>query len=111
MKPVFYFVPLNGRLQEKGIKTIVLSGDREEAVATIAKTVGIERELINASLTPQEKSAIIKSLQAAGHRVAMVTFFDQIVVPSMIIFKQELPNMLMQTVACVEEPLLQLSFE
>ncbi|XWS72377.1 hypothetical protein CRYUN_Cryun02cG0035000 [Craigia yunnanensis] len=28
------------RLQQKGIKTILISGDREEAVATIAKTVG-----------------------------------------------------------------------
>ncbi|XP_034684333.1 copper-transporting ATPase PAA2, chloroplastic [Vitis riparia] len=60
------------RLQEKGIKTILLSGDREEAVATIAKTVGIESEFINSSLTPQQKSGVIKSLQTAGHRVAMV---------------------------------------
>ena len=66
---------LNGRLQKKGIKTILLSGDREEAVATIAKTVGMESESINASLTPQQKSGVIKSLQTAGHRVAMVTFF------------------------------------
>ncbi|KAE8658035.1 Copper-transporting ATPase PAA2 [Hibiscus syriacus] len=30
------------RLQQKGIKTILISGDREEAVATVAKTVGID---------------------------------------------------------------------
>ncbi|XP_030530614.2 copper-transporting ATPase PAA2, chloroplastic [Rhodamnia argentea] len=60
------------RLQEKGIKTILLSGDREEAVANIAQTVGIGRESINASLTPQQKSDVISALQAAGHRVAMV---------------------------------------
>lgn len=60
------------RLQQKGIRTILLSGDREEAVAMIGKTVGIESELINASLSPQQKSDVISSLQAKGHRVAMV---------------------------------------
>ncbi|XP_059642621.1 copper-transporting ATPase PAA2, chloroplastic [Cornus florida] len=60
------------RLQQKGIKTVLLSGDREEAVATIAKTVGIGSEFVNASLTPQQKSSVISTLQASGHRVAMV---------------------------------------
>ncbi|GKV03692.1 hypothetical protein SLEP1_g15956 [Rubroshorea leprosula] len=60
------------RLQEKGITTVLLSGDREEAVAPIAKTVGIGSEFINASLTPQQKSTVISTLQAAGHQVAMV---------------------------------------
>ncbi|KAJ8646951.1 hypothetical protein MRB53_008699 [Persea americana] len=60
------------RLQQKGIKPIVLSGDREEAVASIAKIVGIDSESINASLTPQQKSGRISSLQAQGHHVAMV---------------------------------------
>ncbi|KAJ6732544.1 ATP7 ISOFORM B [Salix purpurea] len=60
------------RLQQKGINTVLLSGDREEAVATIANKVGIESEFINASMTPQKKSEVISSLQAAGHRVAMV---------------------------------------
>nr|GLL17267.1 copper-transporting ATPase PAA2, chloroplastic [Ipomoea trifida] len=60
------------RLQQKGIKTVLLSGDREEAVATVARTVGIKDEFINASLTPQQKSATISSLQASGHQLAMV---------------------------------------
>ncbi|GKV00051.1 hypothetical protein SLEP1_g12806 [Rubroshorea leprosula] len=60
------------RLQEKGIRTVLLSGDREEAVAPIAKTVRISTEFINASLTPQQKSTVISTLQSAGHRVAMV---------------------------------------
>ncbi|MBA0568195.1 hypothetical protein Golob_005704 [Gossypium lobatum] len=60
------------RLQRKGIKTILISGDREEAVATIAKTVGIEHEFVNASLTPQQKSRVISTLQTAGHHIAMV---------------------------------------
>ncbi|KAJ0592196.1 putative P-type Cu(2+) transporter [Helianthus annuus] len=60
------------RLHEKRIETILLSGDREEAVASVAKTVGIETHLINASLTPQQKSGAISTLQNSGHRVAMV---------------------------------------
>lgn len=64
---------MTGRLQQKGIRTVLFSGDREEAVATIAKAVGIDNEFIKSSLTPQGKSGAISSLKAAGHRVAMVT--------------------------------------
>ncbi|CAN0918413.1 Copper-transporting ATPase PAA2, chloroplastic [Linum grandiflorum] len=60
------------RLHQKGITAVLLSGDREEAVATIAKNVGIESEFINASLSPQQKSEVISTLQSAGHIVAMV---------------------------------------
>ncbi|KAL3650720.1 Copper-transporting ATPase paa2, chloroplastic [Castilleja foliolosa] len=60
------------RLQQKGIRTVILSGDREEAVAAVAKTVGVENEFVNSSLTPQQKSGVISNLQASGHRVAMV---------------------------------------
>ncbi|CAH9090334.1 unnamed protein product [Cuscuta epithymum] len=60
------------RLQQKGIRTFLLSGDREEAVATVANTVGIQDEFVYASLTPQQKSATITTLQASGHRLAMV---------------------------------------
>ncbi|CAN1786616.1 Copper-transporting ATPase PAA2, chloroplastic, partial [Linum perenne] len=62
------------RLQQKGITAVLLSGDREEAVATIAKNVGIESDFINASLTPQQKSEVISTLQSAGHSVAMVIY-------------------------------------
>lgn len=60
------------RLKERGIRTLLLSGDREEAVATVAKAVGIERESIYSSLAPQQKSSIISSLQSSGNHVAMV---------------------------------------
>ncbi|KAH0452852.1 hypothetical protein IEQ34_017176 [Dendrobium chrysotoxum] len=58
------------RLQEKGIKTVLLSGDREEAVADVGRMVGIE--LLRASVTPQQKYDFISSLQAEGNHVAMV---------------------------------------
>ncbi|NP_001289916.1 copper-transporting ATPase PAA2, chloroplastic-like [Camelina sativa] len=60
------------RLQEKGIKTVLLSGDREGAVATVAKNVGIESESTNYSLSPEMKFEFIYNLQSSGHRVAMV---------------------------------------
>ncbi|KAJ1382280.1 P-type ATPase [Sesbania bispinosa] len=60
------------RLKQKGIKMALISGDREEAVATIAETVGIENDFVKASLSPQQKSGFISSLKAAGHHVAMV---------------------------------------
>jgi cation transport ATPase len=40
------FVVFIARLKKKGIKTVLLSGDREEAVATIAETVGIENDFV-----------------------------------------------------------------
>lgn len=66
------YVVIIGRLKQKGIKMVLLSGDREEAVATIAETVGIENDFVKASLAPQQKSEFISSLKAAGHHVAMV---------------------------------------
>ncbi|KAJ0987510.1 hypothetical protein J5N97_005866 [Dioscorea zingiberensis] len=60
------------RLQEKGIEVFLLSGDREEAVASVGKIVGIPKHNINASLTPRQKSGAISSLKAKGRRVAMV---------------------------------------
>ncbi|XP_020582120.1 copper-transporting ATPase PAA2, chloroplastic [Phalaenopsis equestris] len=58
------------RLQEKGIKTVLLSGDREEAVSAVGRMVGIES--FRASVTPQQKYDFISSLQAEGKHVAMV---------------------------------------
>ncbi|XP_074317350.1 copper-transporting ATPase PAA2, chloroplastic isoform X2 [Silene latifolia] len=60
------------RLKELGIKTVLLSGDREEAVASIANIVGINTKSVQASLTPQKKAQYISDVQASGHRIAMV---------------------------------------
>jgi hypothetical protein len=38
------FSLVNIRLQQEGITTLLLSGDREEAVASIGSTVGIKNE-------------------------------------------------------------------
>lgn len=71
-KCIPFFFLMDERLQEKGIETFLLSGDREEAVASVGKMVGIPKHNISASLTPQHKSGAISSLKAKGHHVAMV---------------------------------------
>ncbi|KAJ3673650.1 hypothetical protein LUZ60_005642 [Juncus effusus] len=60
------------RLREKGIEVMLLSGDREEAVASVGKMVGIKKENVKYSLSPQNKASIVSELQSLGHRVAMV---------------------------------------
>lgn len=60
------------RLQQMGIKIALLSGDREEAVASIAQQVGIGSEFVQPSLTPLQKSCYISEIQDSGHCIAMV---------------------------------------
>ena len=69
---MFKLVLLIIRLQQESITTFLLSGDREEAVTSIGRTIGIRDENIKSSLTPQDKASIISTLQGKGHRVAMV---------------------------------------
>ncbi|MEB3165067.1 MAG: heavy metal translocating P-type ATPase [Cyanobacteriota bacterium] len=58
------------RLQGRGIRVLMLSGDNRRTAEAIAARVGI-RELI-AEVPPADKAATIRSLQQAGQVVAMV---------------------------------------
>jgi Cu+-exporting ATPase len=58
------------RLQAMGCKVMLLSGDREAAVAAIAAELGIAEFLGN--VTPEQKRAAIQAKREAGRRVAMV---------------------------------------
>ncbi len=58
------------QLKALNIRTVLLSGDSEQAVATIAKQVGIAE--YKAAMLPAEKSAYIKLEQSRGQSVAMV---------------------------------------
>ncbi len=58
------------KLKKHGIEVWMLTGDNEITAKQVAKEVGIEN--IQAEVLPQDKSAVIKSLQAAGKTVAMV---------------------------------------
>ncbi|MCX2726914.1 heavy metal translocating P-type ATPase [Thermomicrobium sp. 4228-Ro] len=59
------------RLRALGVRRIVmLTGDNERAARAIAREVGLDEW--RADLLPEEKVAVVRELQAAGFRVAMV---------------------------------------
>jgi Cu2+-exporting ATPase len=57
-------------LKARGIDVRIMSGDRQEAVAKVARAVGIET--FSAGLLPGGKVAAIGDLQAGGRKVLMV---------------------------------------
>ena len=57
-------------LHARKIRTVMLTGDREEAAAVAAHQVGIQSYA--AALTPDAKMAAIRSYSSEGHVVAMV---------------------------------------
>jgi P-type Cu2+ transporter len=63
-------VAVIGELRARGLDCRILSGDRLEAVASIAEILGIED--FAAGVKPAEKIEAIESLAAAGRKVAMV---------------------------------------
>jgi len=58
------------QLKSEGVRLVVLSGDHEESVRTVAAQLGIED--VAAGVLPDEKAARVAELRAAGHIVAMV---------------------------------------
>ena len=62
--------PTLAALHKRGIRTVMLTGDREEAAAAAAAQVGIQS--YGAALTPDAKMAAIRRYSAEGHVVAMV---------------------------------------
>ena len=57
-------------LERAGVSVRLLSGDRPEAVARVARALGIEAA--RGGCTPQDKLDALRDAQARGHRVAMV---------------------------------------
>lgn len=58
------------RLSRAGIRTVIVSGDNAGATGSVARKLGITA--IHCDMMPDEKVAIVKDLQAEGHRVAFV---------------------------------------
>lgn len=57
-------------LQEKGIEVYMMSGDKDEAARYWAEKAGIKH--YHSKVLPQDKENLVRQLQAAGKRVAMV---------------------------------------
>ena len=62
--------PTLSALHARKIRTVMLTGDREEAAAVAARQVGIQSYA--AALTPDAKMAAIRRYSSEGHVVAMV---------------------------------------
>jgi P-type Cu+ transporter len=57
------------RLRARGIEPVMLTGDNQATAAAVAAAVGISE--YRAGLLPGDKAAVVRELQAAGHRVVM----------------------------------------
>lgn len=57
-------------LSAKGIRTVMLTGDRRSAAESVACQIGIEE--VRAGLRPEDKVAAIQEYSKAGYKVAMV---------------------------------------
>lgn len=60
------------QLRELGLEPILLTGDAPQVAQAVAAQVGISAENVYAGVTPEGKSQVVRQLQEAGHRVAMV---------------------------------------
>jgi Cu+-exporting ATPase len=57
------------KLHRQGIRIIMLTGDSRATAESVARKLGIGR--VHAEILPNQKSEIVKQLQAEGHIVAM----------------------------------------
>ncbi len=56
--------------RERGIKTVLLSGDNARTVAAISRNLGFDQ--VQAEIMPEDKAAFVAGLRGQGHVVAMV---------------------------------------
>jgi Cu+-exporting ATPase len=56
-------------LHGEGLRVVMLTGDSRVTAQAVARAVGIDE--VEAEVLPEQKAAVIKRVQTAGHRVAM----------------------------------------
>ena len=56
-------------LSQQGLRSAIVSGDREQSVARVARDLGL---FATHSMRPEDKLALLDRLRAGGHRVLMV---------------------------------------
>jgi Cu+-exporting ATPase len=64
--------PAIAALHRLGVKTAIVTGDQVSTALAVARVVGIPAENVHAGISPDQKQAIIRDLQAQGECVAMV---------------------------------------
>lgn len=57
-------------LQSLGIRVVMMTGDNQRAAAAVAAATGVDE--FHAAARPEDKLVLVRDLQAAGQRVAMV---------------------------------------
>ncbi len=58
-----------GALHRQGMRVVMLTGDNRTTAEAVARQLGIDE--IEADVLPEQKAAVVKRLQAEGHKVAM----------------------------------------
>jgi Cu+-exporting ATPase len=56
-------------LHREGIRVVMLTGDNRTTALAVAKKLGLDE--VEADVLPDEKAAVVRRLQAGGHKVAM----------------------------------------
>jgi Cu2+-exporting ATPase len=60
------------RLQKRGLRTVLLSGDRQETAESVGTSLGIAKGDIYGDVKPEGKAQLVEKLQSQGASVAMV---------------------------------------
>jgi len=62
--------PILEEMSRRGLRSVMLTGDRREAAEAVARELGIEE--VRSGLSPEDKVAAVREFGRAGHKVAMV---------------------------------------